>query len=95
MDPKLLNLNVEIKDLPADTNRILNVISVTEGKFKWMVIRDALMFYADHRRGDFPGLDSPHSGLGGKQRDNEATKRDDRKRNPVTNRRNKEEAELD
>lgn len=56
MSTKTFNLNVEIKDLPQDINHILNTIAMLEGKFKWQVVRDALIAYAESKKKEIPKL---------------------------------------
>ena len=51
---KTFNLNVEIKDLPQSINHTLNTIAALQGKFKWEVIRDALIFYAESKGKEIP-----------------------------------------
>ena len=81
---KLLNLNVEIKDLPAEANRILNTHAMITGKFKWQVIREALIFYAEHLKKDIPGF--AHV--------SETPKRNDRRRNSPPDRGNEKPADV-
>ena len=45
-----LNINIEIKDLPEETNRILNVLAKISGSPKTVVIRAALIEYGQNHR---------------------------------------------
>jgi hypothetical protein len=46
----VLNINIEIKDLPEETNRILNVLAKISGSNKTVVIRSALIEYASNHK---------------------------------------------
>jgi len=56
MAPGNLNLNIEIKDLPASANRVLDLMSALTGKRKWEIVRDALIEYAENHRKDLARL---------------------------------------
>ncbi len=45
-----LNINIEIKDLPQETNRVLNVLAKISGSPKTVVIRSALIEYAANHK---------------------------------------------
>jgi predicted DNA-binding protein len=45
-----LNINIEIKDLPQETNKILNILAKISGSPKSGVIRSALMEYASNHK---------------------------------------------
>ena len=40
------DFNVLVRELPIDTNEILDALARFEQKSKWRVIRDALVYYA-------------------------------------------------
>jgi len=50
MQSKAKDRNILIRELPVDTDYILNVLAVQRGVHKWQVIRDALITYADENR---------------------------------------------
>jgi predicted DNA-binding protein len=45
-----ININIEIKNLPEETNRILNVLAKISGSNKTTVIRAALIDYAENNK---------------------------------------------
>lgn len=45
-----VNINMEIKDLPVETNRLLNVLAKISGSPKATVVRAALMEYAENHK---------------------------------------------
>lgn len=52
MAPDRYTANIEIKDLPRETNRILDTIVKLRGKYKWEVVREALIEYAERHKKD-------------------------------------------
>jgi predicted transcriptional regulator len=46
------NANIRIKDLPDDTNHLLNMIACKRGITKWEVVRDALTEYVGRYKGE-------------------------------------------
>ena len=43
----LKRLNIEVKDLPLEVNRVLNILSTIKGIKKSEIIREALIEYAE------------------------------------------------
>jgi hypothetical protein len=50
------DINVLLRDIPEDTDRILNALAFMRGVRKWEVTRDALVEYAKRHKGDLEKL---------------------------------------
>jgi hypothetical protein len=55
-EPRTVNRNLEIKDLPLDTDRILNTLAVVRGMTKRDIVKEALNEYAFKHKDDIAGL---------------------------------------
>lgn len=42
--------NIRIQDLPPEVDRIINSICAARGKFKWEIVREALIEFADNHK---------------------------------------------
>ena len=52
MPPKLYNRNLEIRDLPSDSDNVISTLAKLRGAPKWMIIREALIEYVKNHRKD-------------------------------------------
>ena len=50
------DINVLIRNLPQETDKLLNALATLRGKTKWEVIREALIEYGEKHRSDINKL---------------------------------------
>lgn len=63
------NLNIQVKNLPVETNRILDALCRLRGLKKHQLITEALVEYAKRHRTDFIALTRVENGEGSASKD--------------------------